>query len=64
MHSVLGRDSSVKAIDLKGRALYRTIGLLWRDTSARKAEFEQLAQHIRDTVKRSFSKFPILSGQT
>ncbi len=62
VHSALGRDSSVKSIDLKGRALYRTIGLLWRDTSARKPEFEQLAQHIRETVKRSFSTFQILSG--
>lgn len=64
VHSVLSRDSSVKAIDLRGRALYRTIGLLWRDTSARKPEFEQLAQHIRETVKRSFSKFTILTAQT
>lgn len=61
VHSVLSRDNSVKSIGLKGRALYRTIGLLWRDTSARKPEFEQLAQHIRDTVRRSFSQFHILS---
>lgn len=61
VHSTLARDSSVKSIDLKGPALYRTIGLLWRDTSARKPEFEQLAQHIRDTVRRSFSQFQILS---
>ncbi|MGI9478346.1 MAG: hydrogen peroxide-inducible genes activator [Hyphomicrobiaceae bacterium] len=60
VHSALSRDASVKPIELKGRALYRTIGLLWRDTSARKPEFEQLAQHIRDTVKKSFSHFQIL----
>lgn len=62
VHSTLSRDSSVKSINLKGRALYRTIGLLWRNTSARKPEFEQLAQHIRETVKKSFSTFQILSG--
>ncbi|MBU2531637.1 MAG: hydrogen peroxide-inducible genes activator [Alphaproteobacteria bacterium] len=62
VHSTLGRDGSVKLVELKGRSLYRTIGLLWRDTSARKPEFEQLAQHIRDTVRKSFSRFPILSG--
>ena len=61
VHTSLGRDTSVKQVALKGRALYRTIGLLWRDTSARKSEFEQLAQDIRETVKRSFSTFPILS---
>ncbi len=62
VHSALARDSSVKTIGLKGRTLYRTIGLLWRDTSARKPEFERLAQHVRDTVKRSFSAFQILSS--
>lgn len=62
VHSALTRDSSVRPVELRGRALYRTIGLLWRDTSARKPEFELLAHHIRETVKKSFSKFPILSG--
>ena len=59
--SSLAKDSSVRPIELKGRAIYRTIGLMWRDTSARKPEYKQLAQHIRETVKRSFPKFQILS---
>lgn len=63
VQSTLARDSSVKSIELKGRALYRTVGLLWRDTSARKPEFEQLAHHIRETVKKSFSTFQILTSQ-
>jgi len=62
VHSELRRGGSVKTVELKGRTLYRTIGMLWRDTSARKPEFEQLGQHIRDAVKRSFASFPILSG--
>ena len=62
VHSTLGKDSGVRSVELKGRSLYRTIGLLWRDTSARKPEFEQLALHIRETVRKSFSNFPILSG--
>jgi LysR family hydrogen peroxide-inducible transcriptional activator len=62
VHSALGRDTSVKSVTLKGRGLYRTIGLLWRDTSARTPEFQQLAQHIRDTVRRNFPTFSILSS--
>ena len=62
VHSNLNRDNSIRAIPLKGRSLHRTIGLLWRDTSARKPEFEQLARHIRDTVKKSFANFQILTG--
>jgi len=61
VHSALARDASVKSVELKGRTLYRTIGLLWRNTSARKPEFEQLAHHIRDTIKKSFAKFVILT---
>ncbi len=64
VHSTLAMDSSVKMVELRGRALYRTIGLLWRDTSARKSEFEQLAQHVRDTVRENFSKFSILMGES
>ena len=62
VNTTLGRGSSVKAVDLHGRALYPTIGLLWRDTLAPKLEFEQLAQHIHETVKRSFFQFAALSG--
>lgn len=60
VQSALGRDNSVKAMELKGRALYRTIGIVWRRASARHIEFQRLAQHIRDTVKRSFPSFPVL----
>ncbi|MEM7464551.1 MAG: LysR substrate-binding domain-containing protein [Pseudomonadota bacterium] len=62
VRSELRGGGNVKQIELKGRTLYRTIGMIWRNTSARKPEFEQLGQHIRDAVKRSFTNFPILSG--
>jgi len=62
VHSAMGKDGTVIRVELKGRALYRTIGLIWRDTSARKAEFEQLGHHVRETVRRSFPQFQILSG--
>lgn len=50
----LSKDKSIKILELKGRAIYRTVGMLWRKTSARSMEFEQLAGDIRETVKRNF----------
>ena len=60
VHASLGRDGSVKSKELKGRALYRTVGMVWRKTSARKAEFETLAGHLRDAVKRGFPKISLV----
>lgn len=60
VHGTLGKDRSVKIMELKGRAMYRNIGMLWRKTSARGAEFEKLAGQIRDTVQRSFPMCPLI----
>lgn len=54
VHGVLAKDRSVKIVELKGRSIYRSIGILWRKTSARSQDFELLAEHIRETVRRSF----------
>lgn len=58
--SILRSDDSVKMVELKGRALYRTVGIAWRKTSARAAEFEQLADETRDAVRRGFPEFSVL----
>ena len=60
VQSNLSKDAAVRTVELKGRALYRTIGIMWRHTSARKDEFVRLAGHIRETVKRNFPKFQLL----
>lgn len=60
VEATLGNDTSVKALTLKGRSLFRTIGLVWRRTSARSNEFKKLADYTRETVKRDFPDFPIL----
>lgn len=59
VHRVLTKDRSVKILELKGRAMYRTIGMFWRKTSARGSEFEELAGHIRETVRRDFPNCPL-----
>ncbi len=58
--STLIRDSQVKALELKGRSLYRTIGIVWRKASERRDDYLQLADHIKDAVRRGFPQFPVL----
>ena len=60
VHASLRNETSVKAMELKGRSIFRTIGMVWRRTSARTTEFEKLADHIRQAVKRSFPKVPVM----
>jgi len=51
----LTRDKALKLLTLKGRHVYRTIGMAWRKSSARQKSFEAIAQHFRDTIATEFS---------
>lgn len=55
--SELRKDKTVVVRELKGRALYRTVGLAWRENSARKHEFLELAELNKTAIKRQFSEF-------
>ncbi len=57
VRSVLERDPGVKALPIRGRSLSRTVGMVWRKTSARGAEFRRLADYVRQTVERDFPDF-------
>jgi LysR family hydrogen peroxide-inducible transcriptional activator len=50
VETMLVRDPSVRSIELEGRAVYRTIGMVWRASSARGATYERLADLIRTKV--------------
>lgn len=60
VHTALRRDPTVSVVELKGRSLYRTIGIAWRKTSAREREFQLFADKVRDAVKRGFPGFPLV----
>ncbi len=47
VQTMLTRDPSVTCLELEGRSVYRTIGMVWRASSARGATYEQLADLIR-----------------
>lgn len=58
--TALGQPSGLVARELKGRSLYRTIGMAWRRTSARDAEFRLLLGFIRRTIEAHFKPFALL----
>lgn len=57
VRSVLTRDKSIRTLELHGRAVYRTIGMAWRKSSARHASYEQLAGLFRDIVQNEYDDF-------
>lgn len=64
VQSVSSRDPNLKTIELDGRSPYRTVGLIWRKTSARQESYLELAEILRDQVRNHFPKFAVLSSET
>jgi LysR family hydrogen peroxide-inducible transcriptional activator len=60
VHTMLQLDDSVKALRIRGRALFRTVGVAWRSTSTLRSQFEKLAGHVASTIERDFPGFPRL----
>jgi LysR family transcriptional regulator, hydrogen peroxide-inducible genes activator len=59
----LSRDRSLAVLELKGRSLYRMIGMAWRKSSARQKSFELIATLIRDLVASEFKDLLRLEEQ-
>lgn len=50
-------DTSIKLLTLKGKPLYRTVGLAWRSSSPHVEDFRRIASYLRDAVKRNYPDF-------
>jgi len=61
VHAVAGFDKNIKTLKLDGRTIYRTVGLIWRRTSARQNSYAALAELLRQLIERDFEDFQILS---
>lgn len=48
-------DPNLKTLSIEGRAIYRTIGMVWRRTSARQNDYEKLAGFFRSSAREGFS---------
>lgn len=60
VRSSLGQNSAIRVAELRGAPIYRTVGIVWRKSSARAEEFRTLADHLRNTVRREFPEFTIV----
>lgn len=58
--AALQQPAGVVPLELKGRALYRTIGMAWRRTSAREDDFRALIGFVRRTIDREFKSCTLL----
>ncbi len=48
-------DPGLKTLSIEGRAIYRTVGMVWRKTSARQDDYEKLAAFFRTAGRESFA---------
>ena len=54
-------DRQVVAREMKSRAPYRMVGMVWRRQSARQEQFETLAEQIRDILKSRNLQITVMS---
>ena len=57
VRSMLSMDESVRAKQIKGRTISRTIGVVWRRTSGLSDQYRILADYVAETVAQDFPDF-------
>lgn len=62
VRAVAGRDTNIRTFELFDRSLFRSVGLIWRQTSPLQESYRDLADLLRAEIKRHFKDFPLLSG--
>ena len=58
--SEISQDGDVVALPLKGRRIFRSIGLVWRKGAGRAQSFKELAQFIQTCAKAEFQELELL----
>jgi LysR family transcriptional regulator, hydrogen peroxide-inducible genes activator len=58
--AAVARDQGVSIVELDGRTIYRTVGLIWRRTSARQQSYVSLARLLRLQIQKHFPEFAVL----
>lgn len=59
--AIASRSSGIKTLDIDGRTIFRTVGIVWRRSSARQASYEALARVLRRLIEREFPEFSVLN---
>jgi len=58
--AVIARETRIKTLEIEDRAVYRTVGLIWRRSSAQQASYESLTNLLRNLVEREFEELMVL----
>ena len=53
-------EFGVKILKINGRQINRTIGLVWRNSSAQDQTFQRIASHLHEVIGQAFQDFPLL----
>ena len=61
VEAVARHDDSIAILDLSDRQLYRTVGMAWRQSSERQAEYSELAELLRSLISQAFPRFAIVT---
>ena len=60
--AVAERDDSIAILELGDRSIYRTVGIMWRRTSARGEQYRDLARLLRVLAAREFPDCTVLGA--
>jgi LysR family hydrogen peroxide-inducible transcriptional activator len=52
-------DPNLKLLTIRGRALHRTVGMVWRKTSAQQASYRKLAEFFKSAVTDQLDDFAV-----
>ncbi len=63
IEAVAARDESLVTCQLDDRAIYRTVGLAWRRSSAREQSYQALCDMTRRLISQEYPKFTVLEDK-
>lgn len=63
LRAVAMRDENIKVMELVDRTLDRSVGLVWRNTSARHERYLELADLLRGIIAEAFTGFALVQPE-
>lgn len=61
VRSAVSRNSGIRTVEVEGRAIFRSIGIAWRRSSARGKSYRGLARLLRNLIEKEFPEFSVLT---
>lgn len=64
VRTVANRDTNIRTIELADRSLYRTVAVMWRQTSPLQSSYRAFAELVRNRVRKRFKEFVVLGSNS